>query len=344
MQDFDKYWWNKHNVNEKFGVMEFENNDFHDLVNLTVQKIQKPSNNKCIIKEISNDILFDKISINFSGVISWLSVVDIYYSFDYEEVIDLFQGESIVPDQYSGLDKYVDIQNSHINKCSIFLAINVNTKYFLKKYTKIILHELGHLYTNKNLKQYHLENKDLIYHYSKNVNDIVEQIETNDIDGLNEDDIWNIFSYVMYYTNLSESHAFAENINFEMLCTLSNPANYKLNLKYKHIPINEYNMFKYSSGVLQIYCWLNEILECCDNVDENIKLSFNCKYSNEIKQVYGKSLSYRRLLKRYQKIIHHVLLNSKKLYGYYSNLYDLDKTYLMENFVFPYRVSKRTLV
>lgn len=329
-------------INETYGIAEFGNSNFINKITEAASSLRSESLDKCIIKEISDNIKFNKITINLRDTTEWIDYLDVYYSFDYNDVCNLFHGESIVVDQYRDLKKYIDVSNSHIKRSSIFLAVDLKKPNFIKVYSGIILHELGHLYTNKNLKEYHLSNKDLENHFMENVNDYVERLNVDN--NFSSEDLWNIFTYTMYYANLSESHAFMENINFEMIRTLSNAAVYRLNLTHKKIEKTRYNLFVYSSGILQIYCWLYDLLKACELTNDSIKNEFDNIYHNDIYSIYGKHLSCNKLIKKYQKIIGHILKNSAKLYSYYAELYNVERTYLMEKGIFPEKMYNRRII
>lgn len=325
-------------LDEKYGVAELNNANYMALVESIIPQLINKSE-KEVFEDLFEDIEFCKLEINFSNCTNWLEKLTIFYNIDnFKELYDLTKGYSIVLDQYHDKKYNIEekteiingktIKNNYVKNATIFLFIDKNKRKFENFYLKVLYHELGHIYSNRNLKEQQLENNDLLNYFKTNISNSIEHIDINNI---KIDDIYNIFTYCMYYCNLSESHAFIESINFEMQASLCNPIIYKRNLNFLHIEKTNENMFYYSSSTLQIYYDLNKLLNIIKKISIDKQLEFDEKYKKQFLQIYNKNLTYNKLVLKYQKTIQHILNNSEKLFEYYKTLYKLNVNFILEH-------------
>lgn len=170
-----------------------------------------------------------------------------------------------------------------------------------------MFHELCHLYDHSKFKVIWMDDEE--YHLQHNhLYDINDYDLKTDVSTLTIEDIHNIITESMYYANFTESHAFMENINFEI---------------FEYINKNYYNkyciFYKASHELYCIYI-LEQLIGRLKNINEKTQLLYINKYKNDINLSYNSFNSFKSVIQYIYKKLHKIVLHSKVLFKYYSSL------------------------
>jgi len=286
-------------LNEKAGIIEFDNSEYRNLICKIAKDIKKSTTFNYVLNfdELS-DYKFAKYSYDFSNVLSWLSVVDVYYTVDKSKNAT-FEAQGIKDDEIYSDFIYI-IDNGEENLI----------------YT--LFHEMCHMYDYSKFKQIWIEDEKYFFEH-RNDYDINEYVLSTDVNKLSINDIHNIITESMYYANFTESHAFLENINFEMFEYLN-----KYNHSFYVLNSIDKIFYKTSKTLYDVYI-LEQLLNRFLYIDVTKQNMYNAKYSNEIRKAYHDFSTFNKVVKYLYKKLHKIVSHSRALFDYYYNLDSIAK-------------------
>lgn len=309
----------KKELNEKAGVIEFDNVTYRKEICQITRTLKQTTEFNDVL-ELGNDIVCNVKKHTFDLTsLSWIDSIDIYYGHDTTLPFAAF---TMADDKLSkdlGLFK-ID-SNGHISLGSIYIQDNDE-----ENLNHVLFHEMCHLYDNSKFKQIWME--DEMYYLKNNAKYNINHYHFNDnIHNYSIEDIHNIITECMRFANFTESHAFMENINFEMFEYLN-----KFNIRFYHYTDIE-NIFVRSSGMLYDVYVLEKIIGkiICD-IDDSTKTSYMRCYQDEINKAYYGFNSFNKLIRYIYKKLHKIVSHARALFDYYYNLdsvakhvYELDE-------------------
>ncbi|WQJ53772.1 MAG: hypothetical protein [Wendovervirus sonii] len=286
-------------LNEKAGIIEFDNVAYRNLICQISKDLKKTETFDYTLDfDELNNYKFAKYSYNFTGVLSWISTVDIYYTID-----------------KSGNTPFIAQGIKDDFKYSDFIYIIDNGEENL---TYVLFHEMCHLYDYSRFKEIWIEDEKYFFRHCNNYN-INDYVLSSNVNDMSIDDIHNVFTESMYYANFTESHAFLENINFEMFEYL-NKHNHSF---YVFNNINEI-FYKTSRTLYSIYI-LEQLIKRLLYIEDDIKNMYTAKYKNEIKKAYYNFSTFDKIANYLYKKLHKIVSHSRTLFNYYYNLDSIAK-------------------
>lgn len=285
---------------EKSGVIEFDNFEYRKNIKNIVDDIRQVSKNDLAIEiPYFEDIKFNKLTYTNIGL-SWLDVLNVYVSFSEE-----FNAGALT-DEYAKQNNIFVIDDGHIKIATIFVIDNGKENILT-----ILFHEIAHLYDETKNKQ--MWWNDEIYFLTHQGYDVNSFGLHTDVNTISFDQLFNIVIESMYYANFSESHAFMENINFEIYETLNkhNRAFYSNDIDY---------VFIKSCKCLYNYHILDKLVEDMMKMDNDRKYAFYKMFQEEFSKAYYNMKNMNMLLDYLHKKIHKVISHSRTLFDFYYNL------------------------
>lgn len=327
----------KKTLNEKAGVIEFDNDAYRREI-YQIAKTLKQTTEFNDVLDLGNENISNvkKHTFNLTSL-SWIDSIDIYYSHNKSLPFTAFTiaGDKLANDL--GLFK-ID-SGEHIVLGSIYIQDNDE-----ENLSHVLFHEMCHLYDNSKFKQIWMEDEK--YYLENNIKYNINQYYfSDDVHKYSIDDIHNIVTECMRFTNFTESHAFIENINFEIFEYLNTH-----NIKFYHY-IDIENMFMKSSKMLYDIYVLEKIVKKILYIDDAIKSSYMLKYQDEINKAYYGFNSFNKLIRYIYKKLHKIVSHARSLFNYYyelnsvaKHIYELDETQKSAIRNFPvYEGSKRQM-
>lgn len=308
----------KKTLNEKYGVIEFNNTQYINKIQKICSYIHNANVQDVIVPEISKTIKFCRVIEDFSNTVNWLKKLNIYVTSDPNFVLTA-HGDSIVTNIDDVLlSNYYKKSKSYYFEASIFICISGKSK---RQTLEILHHEIAHLFDathNSNNDgfdiAYSFMNGDPLF--------IPNRIwSIDDLNNITIKDIHAFLTYCLYYANVSETHAFAETINFQLVNNISDTMKFSLIMR-KFGGCDYVNISNKCSPVLDEYYWLHKNLELLianvyiDQIDKYVKTK-KCK---ELNDILGSKNLKQSLQKLYSKI-KHTYNNGIKLFNYYMELY-----------------------
>jgi len=231
-------------INEKAGILEFDNEKFHKRMN-EISDVLCESSKREVLLDIIPEGRFAFHSFNDLGL-TWLKQLDIYIDNGAEH------------DDAGALtfDDFFKLQGDVIDKGTIYL-VNKDIKNVpdYKRKERILMtlfHEIKHLYDHSKFRDIYYD--DEYYFFDHQTYDINKYQLDTDVNSLKADDVRVIITECMNYGNFTESHAYMENINFEIY------NNVVENVKYNCSKSDE-EIFIHSSLTLYDIIILNHLLE-----------------------------------------------------------------------------------
>ena len=311
----------KKTLNEKAGVIEFDNFAYRK----QIQQIAKDIKNTTLFTEVLNiehlsNYKFVKFTYDFSNILTWLKTLNVYYTitdgeFDAAAMIYNDEDCEILP---SDTDEKIEEKNRIKN---VFIknngVIELGTIYIIDNHDENILfvlfHELCHLYDQTKAKKLWMEDENYFFRRQHKY-DINDYKLRDDVNNYSIEDIHNIITESMYYANYTESHAFMENINFEIFEYL----NKRRKEFYAFKLIDEF--FYSSSHTLYGIYILEKLLEKLKNISQEKKEKYIKIYSNDINLAYYKFNTFDKVVNYQYKKLHKIVSHSRILFNYYFNL------------------------
>ena len=311
----------KKTLNEKAGVIEFNNFAYRK----QIQQIVKELKNTTLFTEVLNikqlsNYKFAKFTYDFSNILTWLKTLNVYYTITNGE----FDAAAMIynDDECEILPNDTDEEVEEKNKIKkVFIKnngiIELGTIYIIDNHEENILfvlfHELCHLYDQSKAKKLWMEDENYFFR-RRHKYDINEYKLRDDVNNYSLEDIHNIITESMYYANYTESHAFMENINFEIFEYLNKRRKefYAFNL------IDEF--FYASSYTLYGIYILEKLLEKLKNISQEKKEKYIKIYSDDINLSYYKFDTFDKVVNYQYKKLHKIVSHSRSLFNYYFNL------------------------
>lgn len=288
-------------LNEKYGIIEFDNITYKNKI-CDISKEIKASDtfDTAIDIDCFSGMLFAKYTYNFENVISWIKSLNVYYT----KTNEYFDAGALTIND----EKYFLKGTDSIEFASIYIIDNGQENIM-----HVLFHEMCHLYDSSKFKQIWMEDeKYFLSHYNNyNINDYTLN---TDINKLTLEDIHNIFTEAMYYANFTESHAFMENINFQMFEFLNK---FKKEFISYRRPLDFYLK---SSTVLRDVYILEYLIGNLRHIEEEKKIRYFELFGNEIRKAYYSFNSFDNVANYVYKKLHKIVNHSMKLFNFYYNL------------------------
>lgn len=292
-----------HVLNEKAGVIEFDNVLYRKQICQIVKDIKNATQfNDVIELPILEDYKFAKFSYNFSNIVSWLKTLNVYYAIAENEEFDV----AVITDEIDNI--FQKDPNGNIEVATIYIIDN-----FQENLTFILFHEMCHIYDYCKFKSIWMEDEKYFLGH-KDDYDINAYDLLSDVDSFSARDIHNIITASMYYANFTESHAFMENINFEMF-------EYLNKRKKEFFAFNDKEQFFYRSSktLYDIYI-LEKLIGKLRYIDRDKKYAYMNHYASEIKLAYYNFNQFDNMICYIFKKLHKIIAHSRALFNYYFNL------------------------
>lgn len=294
-------------LNEKYGVIEFENTAYDNLIDKIVKDIKGESIEDVALPLFSDyGILFAHKEYDFSDAVDWLNKLDVYVSSN-DALVDCLGGNALAVNMGKGpLSDYLKVSDK-IERTAIFIYRANRSYYFFKG---LIHHELAHVFdffkgqsgNGKDLEAAHM-----------NLNELPDIID----DSSSDEEIRDVLDYCMSYANITEKHAYVETINYDIVRFLTNPGIGQIISKFTK---NE--CFKKSSVYIDdlsfCLCCLTDIL----NLDRKRLNEF--KYRNDYEEIFN--MSFFRVVARFKNAISHAYGNTMKLFHWHWENLNINKS------------------
>lgn len=175
---------------------------------------------------------------------------------------------------------------------------------------------------------------DLQYYLDNCNYDITNYNYYDDVSLYSVKDIHNVITECMRFANFTESHAFMENINFEMFEYLN-----KFNFNFMKFSNTEKIFMRSSAMLFDIYN-LEKITGNLRYIDRSIKNEYMNIYQNEIKKAYYGFNSFDKIINYIYVKLHKIVSHARSLFDYYFNLdsnakqiYELDEKFKFETYL-----------
>ena len=317
-------------LNESNGVKEFDNKIFEMIIKSIPKQIIQPSNKFTNFIIADQPVQFYKLGILLN--LNWIKNLQIFYTYN-DTFYNFIHSYGISPNLELNPKEHIPLtrkmedmyceQNNCIIHSPILLYIDKSIDDFGNFYSKIIYHEIAHLYDR--LKCESNTGLDLVFAHHNNINhdhyQMIKMRLINNIYTLN--DLKYIINEFIKYTNFSESHAYTESTYFDMLLYMENinKISWKFNNDY-----SQKNIIKNISNEIEdIYDYNNIIVKLIENYNI-IKRKYKQLYLNEINKSYNKNfISVNDLLKYLYKHLYHIKYNIDKNFSYFYKLFDVKK-------------------
>lgn len=138
-----------HVLNEKAGVIEFDNNLYRKQICQIVKDIKSATQfNDVIDLPILEDYKFAKFSYNFSNIVSWLKTLNVYYAVAENEEFDA----AVITDDIDNI--FQKDSNGNIDVATIYIIDN-----YQENLTFILFHEMCHIYDYSKFKSIWMEDE-----------------------------------------------------------------------------------------------------------------------------------------------------------------------------------------
>lgn len=317
-------------LNESQGVKEFNNIIFETTIKSIPRQLLQPSNMITHFIIDGEPVEFHELDIELN--LGWIKTLKIFYTYDdmfyqYTHAYDVSPNIKLNPDEHIALTRKMEDMYQEENGCivnsPILLYIDKDIDEFENFYSKIIYHEIAHLYDRLKCKSN--TGLDLAFARNGEINHdryqaIIARLNDN---AYTINDLKYIINEVIEYTNYSESHAYTESIYFDMLLYLEDIKKifWKFNNDFslKNIIINISNEIK------DIYEFTDIVGKLVDN-SNIVKQQYGQSYLKDINAAYQKNfVSTNALLKYLYKHLRHIKNNIDKNFSYFFNLFDVKK-------------------
>lgn len=291
---------------EKYGIKEFDNEIYFQTIDKLSNVIFNETNK--IYKNSSfeglEDVQFSLYNYNFRGILSWIDNLQIFVNKD-DEFYQRAGGECISITNDCGDTNFYESQNGHINNATIFLYKYQDiSKYNIKL---ILYHELGHIFYD--LKSCNIFYKDLNHSLTYRDNRYFSIYLTKDNSRqISARTCYELIKIIMYYANSSEKHAYVETANFE------------ISYSFKNKEIVDLDGYQ-ASETMDIFKKFKNNLEILKSIPIETKNVFNDTYGDKIKEIYGKPMSYDKLIDMLYNRINHSYKQMCNLYNFYYQSY-----------------------
>lgn len=294
----------QHILNEKAGVIEFDNFAYRKQIQNIVNEIKTVDVfNESLYDVTGNNAFrnykFVKLTYDFSDILTWLKTLNVYYATSADE----FDAGALTAD-----DNVFIKNNGVIDFGTIYIIDNGKENLLF-----VLFHEMCHLYDHSKLKEIWYNDEDYFFR-RQHLYDINDYKLRDNMNKYTVDDIHNIITESMYYANYTESHAFMENINFEMF-------EYLNKRKKEFYAFKELEEFFYGSShtLYGIYI-LENLLGKLKNISQEKKETYNNLYLEEINSAYYSFNSFDKVVNYQYRKLHKIISHSRVLFNYYYNL------------------------
>ncbi|WQJ53537.1 MAG: hypothetical protein [Wendovervirus sonii] len=312
-------------LNEKAGVIEFANIGYRKEI-CQIAKVLKQTTEYNDILYLDNYTIdkVKKYTFNLSSL-TWIDTIYIYYKFDRTKLFDAMALSN--GDIARNLNLFKIDSNGHIKYGTIYI-----TDDGTQNLTYVLFHEMCHIYDNSKFKEIWMN--DLQYYLDNCNYDITNYNYYDDVSLYSVKDIHNVITECMRFANFTESHAFMENINFEMFEYLN-----KFNFNFMKFSNTEKIFMRSSAMLFDIYN-LEKITGNLRYIDRSIKNEYMNIYQNEIKKAYYGFNSFDKIINYIYVKLHKIVSHARSLFDYYFNLdsnakqiYELDEKFKFETYL-----------
>ncbi|WQJ53642.1 MAG: hypothetical protein [Wendovervirus sonii] len=294
------------NINETYGITEFDNNEFDKAIEGLFNDIFKGKGKYIQIYDYD----FLEIDLDLKNITTWADTIKILYTNDMQFLKNVGEAIAITENYDIFNNTFYENKGNHLITGTILVyksdTLNIG----------VIYHEIAHLFDSLKIK---INNNDTLYYFNNFDFDLPDEvIKDFDIESLH-----NLIKYSMYHANNSEKHAFIESARFEIIKSLSNFVFFKRKLIRKGIELSNKNLMIYSSSTLSDFYWMVYSLKNAIKISDDTKKAYMFKYGNDLKEIYRIS-DYDKLIYKLYKELHHSYINMCKLFNYYIGVFNVN--------------------